>query len=273
MESSSTEDVYKGGDVIENVKDSEIFAVAPDLVLGSRSFGSHASDVEEEEEEGRWDCHQCDSPFSYCDDFSYLEDLGVLKVEGRDKAGRRILRIVGKYFPAILISGQRLQKYICHKISNEIPEGPFCVVYIHTEVQRSDNCPGVSTLRWIYEELPLSFKDRLHVVYFLHPGLQARLLFATFGRFFLSGGLYWKLKYVNRLEFLWDHIRKGQIEIPDFVYDHDDQLEDRPLMDYGVEINEDRSLMDYGVEVNPFQVYDMPVLGSAYARHSYAWAP
>ena len=47
--------------------------------------------------------------------------------------------------------------------------------------------------------------------------------------------LYWKLKYVNHLEFIWDYIRKGHIEIPDFVYDHDDQLEDRPLMDYGFE--------------------------------------
>ena len=62
--------------------------------------------------------------------------------------------------------------------------------------------------------------------------------------------LYWKLKYVNSLEFIWDYIRKGQIEIPDFVYDHDDQLEDRPLM-------------DYGVETDPFQVYDMAAIGSS----------
>ena len=56
--------------------------------------------------------------------------------------------------------------------------------------------------------------------------------------------LYWKLKYVNHLEFIWDYIRKGQIEIPIFVYDHDDQLEDRPLI-------------DYGVETDPFQFYGM----------------
>jgi hypothetical protein len=33
------------------------------------------------------------------DDYSDLDDLQVLKVEGKDKAGRRILRIVGKHFP------------------------------------------------------------------------------------------------------------------------------------------------------------------------------
>ena len=71
--------------------------------------------------------------------------------------------------------------------------------------------------------------------------------------------LYWKLKYINRLEFLWDYIRKGQIEIPDFVYDHDDELEDRPLM-------------DYGVETDPFQVYDMPAIASSDSRYPLRWA-
>lgn len=208
--------------------------------------------------------HECDSPLISSqvplveDDYSDLEDLQVLKVEGKDKAGRRILTIVGKHFPASLVSGQRLQKYVYHKISNEIPEGPYCVVYIHTAVQRSENCPGITTLWLIYEELPPAFKERLQVVYFVHPGIQSRLFFATLGRFFLSAGLYWKLKYVNRLEFLWDCIRKGQIEIPDFVYDHDDQLEDRPLM-------------DYGIETDPFQVYDMHVMGSADSRYPWRW--
>ena len=49
--------------------------------------------------------------------------------------------------------------------------------------------------------------------------------------------LYWKLKYVNRLEFLWYHVRRNEIEFerPVFVYDHDEELEYRPMMDYGLE--------------------------------------
>lgn len=70
----------------------------------------------------------------------------------------------------------------------ELSEGPFCIVYIHSTVQKEDNSPGVSILRWIYEELPSDFKDRLRVLYFVHPGIRSRLLFATLGRFFLSGG-------------------------------------------------------------------------------------
>ena len=49
------------------------------------------------------------------------------------------------------------------------------------------------------------------------------------------------------------------MEIPDFVFDHDDQLEDKPLM-------------DYGVKTNPFEVYDMPAMGSADSRYYLRWA-
>lgn len=91
-------------------------------------------------------------------------------------------------YSAPVVSAERLKKYVFHKIVSELPEGPFCIVYMHSTVQKEDNSPGVTILRWIYEELPPDFKDRLQSVYFVHPGLRSRLLFATLGRFFLSGG-------------------------------------------------------------------------------------
>jgi hypothetical protein len=47
--------------------------------------------------------------------------------------------------------------------------------------------------------------------------------------------LYWKIKYVSRVEYLWEDIRKGQVEIPEIVAEHDEVLENRPLTDYGIE--------------------------------------
>ncbi|PWA43955.1 SEC14 cytosolic factor family protein / phosphoglyceride transfer family protein [Artemisia annua] len=47
--------------------------------------------------------------------------------------------------------------------------------------------------------------------------------------------LYWKVKYVSRLQYLWHNMKKGSIEIPDFVAEHDEVLEKRPLTDYGIE--------------------------------------
>jgi hypothetical protein len=36
---------------------------------------------------------------------------------------------------------------------------------------------------------------------------------------------------------LWDDIKKREVEIPEFVKNHDDVLEHRPLTDYDIEPN------------------------------------
>ncbi|RWR92395.1 protein GDAP2 [Cinnamomum micranthum f. kanehirae] len=169
-----------------------------------------------------------------------LDKSQAFKIHGRDKGGRKILQIIGKYFPARAVSFEGVRKYVEEKVFPLLEGRPFCMVYVHTHVQRAENFPGISTLRSIYEELPMTVKENLEAVYFVHPGLQARLFFATFGRFLFSGGLYGKMRYISRTEFLWEHIRKGEIEIPEFVYDHDEELEYRSLMDYGLESDHQR---------------------------------
>ncbi|KAH0456724.1 hypothetical protein IEQ34_014631 [Dendrobium chrysotoxum] len=184
---------------------------------------------------------------------------------------------------------EALKNYLEKKIFPEIGKAPFCVVYVHTSVNRQDNFPGVSFLRSIYESLPAAVRDGMEAVYFVHPGLQARLFFATFGRFLFSAGyllikskirdsldlvlfedgfflnfrfldfcarLYGKLRYVSRLEFLGEYMRKSDIDVPDFVHDHDEELERRPLMDYGLESG--RHHRDY----------DSPAMDSAASMYS-----
>lgn len=99
-----------------------------------------------------------------------------------------MMHFFNDWYSAPAVSAERLKKYVLHKIFSEIPEGPFCIVYMHSAVQKEYNSPGMSILRWIYEELPFDAKDRLQVVYFIHPGLRSRVVFATLGRLLLSGG-------------------------------------------------------------------------------------
>ncbi|MCL7036776.1 hypothetical protein MKW94_018640 [Papaver nudicaule] len=177
---------------------------------------------------------------SVSDQEQLIEKMEIFKIQGRDKRGRRVLRIIGKFLPARELSTESLKKYLEEKIFPKLGGRPFSVVYVHTDVQKSDNFPGISTLRSIYEALPINIKENLEAVYFVHPGLQSKIFLATFGRFLFSGGLYAKFKYVNRLDSLWDHIRRQEIEIPEFVYDHDETLEYRPMMDYGMESDHPR---------------------------------
>ncbi|KAM0938669.1 putative CRAL-TRIO lipid binding domain-containing protein [Dioscorea sansibarensis] len=117
-----------------------------------------------------------------------LEKLEPFKIQGRDKQGRKILRIVGKFFPGRMMNGNGngIKQYLEKRIFPELEGKPFVVVFVHTYVQRSDNFPGVAVLRSVYEALPAAIRDGIHAVYFVHPGLQARLFLATLGRFLFS---------------------------------------------------------------------------------------
>ncbi|KAJ4963330.1 hypothetical protein NE237_023269 [Protea cynaroides] len=193
---------------------------------------------------------------SLLEQIQIMEKSDIFKVQGRDKRGRKILRIIGKDFPARIVSVEGLKKFLEENIFPQLEGRTFSVVYVHTNVQRSENFPGISTLRSIYEAIPINVKENLEAVYFVHPGLQSRLFLATFGRFLFSGGLYGKLKYVSRLEFLWENVKRNEIEIPEFVYDHDEELEYRPMMDYGLESDHPRV---YSVPTmdSPVSVYSM----------------
>uniref|UniRef100_A0A0E0KTV5 CRAL-TRIO domain-containing protein n=1 Tax=Oryza punctata TaxID=4537 RepID=A0A0E0KTV5_ORYPU len=180
-----------------------------------------------------------------------LEKKRVITVQGRDKAGRPIVRIVGKNFPARELGGgggghveAALMGYVRRRVLPAIGDAEFVVVYMHSSVKRGENFPGVGAVRAAYESMPATVRERLHAVYFLHPGLQSRLFFSTLGRFLFSSGLYGKLRYVSRLEYLWAHVRNGELDVPEVVRWHDDELERRPLMDYGIEASERCGVFD-----------------------------
>lgn len=71
----------------------------------------------------------------------------------------------------------------------------------------------------------------------------------------VCGRLYGKLRYVSRLDYLWEHVRRNEVVIPEFVFDHDEDLEHRPMMDHGLESDHPR-------------VYDAPAFDSAVSMYS-----
>lgn len=77
------------------------------------------------------------------------------------------------------------------------------------------------------------------------------------GVIFLCGRLYGKLRYVNRIDYLWEHVRRNEIEIPEFVMDHDEDLEYRPMMDYGLESDHPRVYGAPAVDSPTLSIYSM----------------
>ncbi|KAJ0542484.1 putative CRAL-TRIO lipid binding domain-containing protein [Helianthus annuus] len=86
-----------------------------------------------------------------------IKKLNVFKIKGRDKRGRKILRIFGKFIPAKELSLDVLSQYLEKKIFPKL-ERPFAVVYIYTEVCKSEIFPGISFLRSVYDSIPVTIK-------------------------------------------------------------------------------------------------------------------
>ncbi|KAI3816541.1 hypothetical protein L1987_16242 [Smallanthus sonchifolius] len=112
-----------------------------------------------------------------------IKKLNVFKIKGRDKRGRKILRIFRKYFPdkpigRLFFIVDVLNLYLKKKIFPKL-ERPFAVVYIHTKVFKSENFPRISVLRSVYDAIPVNVKQNLETVYFVHSDLQSKLFFAT----------------------------------------------------------------------------------------------
>ncbi|CAL1383786.1 unnamed protein product [Linum trigynum] len=196
---------------------------------------------------------------SFPDQISLLDKLQLFRVQGRDKRGNKVLRVIGKYLPARMVSCEAVKKHLEDSVFPKLGEKPFSVVYFHAGVQRGENFPGISALRSFYDAVPDPLKENLQAVYFVHPGLQARIFLGTFGRFIFTSGLYGKVRYVSRLEFMWEYVRKGEIEVPEFVKDHEEELEYRPLttLDYGMESDFPRPYCAGANMDNPMALYSM----------------
>lgn len=97
----------------------------------------------------------------------------------------------------------------------------------------------------------------MHFFFFLNFSKQKGK--RRYTKFWSLCSLYWKIKYVSRLQYLWDDIKKDQIEIPDFVQSHDDVLEHRPLT-------------DYGIEPDPLHLTEVPAMAYSMGRYEERWA-
>lgn len=167
------------------------------------------------------------------EDFSDLEMLQFIQTGFWDLNGTATVLIVGKHLPATVISPERLNRYVVMKLEAVASKEHYSVVYIHTGSSYWANSPGVRWLWNAYNRSPPWCRTKLKDVYVVHPDLHLHATMWLLCRW-MSDGLWSKVRILVRLEFLWDHFSKDALPIPTFVYEHDQELEDHPLMDYGI---------------------------------------
>lgn len=169
---------------------------------------------------------------SYNEDFSDLDALGFLSVGGRDKEGRALVCVVAHNYPAKVLQPDRVYRYLATRLDRVVDE-PYSVVWFHTRSTYWKNCPSLMWMWRTYERLPPKYRSHLHRLFVVHCDLPLWVALAAVAPA-CTEALWRKVEWVQRVEFLWDHIPKKQLAVPSFVSEHDSLLEEQPLLDYGV---------------------------------------
>eukprot|EP00899_Mesostigma_viride_P012979 jgi/Mesvir1/21682/Mv04103-RA.1 len=180
------------------------------------------------------------------EDLSSEEELGFCSIAGNDLEGRPMVVIKGRQLPVTVMDMQKIRRFIIRTL-DDVVRDEYSLVYFHTDVTRAENSPGVLWLIQTFQFLPRRYKKNLKALFVVHPALQLRTLMAALAPW-LSDKFWSKVVYIPRVEFLWDYCASSALEVPEYVAEHDKELEASPLMDYGI-IGDIEVLKAYGAHV------------------------
>eukprot|EP00803_Ostreobium_quekettii_P004532 evm.model.scf_1736.2 EVM.evm.TU.scf_1736.2 scf_1736:14202-19793(-) len=169
---------------------------------------------------------------SLSEDFEDLDSLQLIQTGLRDLEGRPVAMILAKQLPAALIQDGKLYRFVISKLDSLV-QGEYSILYIHTGASYFENSPGIRWLWATYGRLPARYRRNLHRVCVVHADLT---LWASSWILcpWLHDGLWSKMRFLLRVEFLWDYVSKDSVVLPEYVLHHDNELEEQPLMDYGI---------------------------------------
>ncbi|RAL37612.1 unnamed protein product [Cuscuta campestris] len=192
------------------------------------------------EEQNRWNCFKMlgygnlgGPPLSAAEEYSLhsrylakanslnLSDIAEMKIiyrGGVDSEGRPVMVIVGAHF---LLRCLDLERFILHVVKEFEPliQKPYTIVYFHSAASLQTQ-PDLGWMKRLQQILGRKHQRNLHAIYVLHPtfGLKA----AIFALQLLVDNEAWKkVIYVDRLLQLFRYVPREQLTIPDFVFQHD----------------------------------------------------
>ncbi|KAL6566447.1 hypothetical protein OROGR_002062 [Orobanche gracilis] len=150
-----------------------------------------------------------------------LSDIAEMKIVyrcGVDSEGRPVMVVVGAHFLLRCLDLERFVLYVAKEFEPLIQK-PYTIVYFHSAASLQMQ-PDLGWMKKLEQILGRKHQRNLHAIYVLHPtfGLKA----AIFAMQLLVDDMVWKkVTYVDRLLQLFRYIPREQLTIPDFVFQHD----------------------------------------------------
>lgn len=157
------------------------------------------------------------------EDLSDIAALNLIRTDGVDVHGRRIISLIGRNFPAKTID---IEKALCYFINvmDSIVGKDYIIVYYHT-LATSANRPDSALFKQLYDIVDNRYKDNLRTVYVVHPTFWSRAFMWIFATFSL-GDTSRKIENVSMLRDLFsrDLFDPDQLDIPEYVVEYDKRV-------------------------------------------------
>ncbi|KAG4906415.1 hypothetical protein JHK82_055063 [Glycine max] len=149
---------------------------------------------------------------------SEIAEMKIVYRGGVDSEGHPVMVVVGAHFLLRCLDLERFVLYVVKEFEPLIQK-PFSIVYFHSAASLQVQ-PDLGWMRRLQQILGRKHQRNLHAIYVLHPtfGLKA----AVFGlQMFVDNVVWKKVVYVDRLLQLFRYVPREQLTIPDFVFQHD----------------------------------------------------
>ncbi|CAN6299246.1 unnamed protein product [Urochloa humidicola] len=149
---------------------------------------------------------------------SEIAEMKIIYRGGVDIDGRPVMVVVGAHF---LLRCLDLERFILHVVKEFEPliQKPYTIVYLHSAASLQPQ-PDLGFMKRLQQILGRKHQRNLHAIYILHPTLGLRTAVLAM-QMFVDGEVWKKVVYVDRLMQLFGYVPREQLTIPDFVFQHD----------------------------------------------------
>ncbi|XP_030552621.1 protein GDAP2 homolog isoform X2 [Rhodamnia argentea] len=146
---------------------------------------------------------------------SEIAEMKIVYRGGVDSEGRPVMVVVGAHFLLRCLDLERFILYVVKEFEPVIKK-PYTIVYFHSAASLQLQ-PELGWMRRLQQILGRKHQRNLHAIYVLHPTFHLKAtIFAL--QLFVDNV---KVVYVDRLLQLFRYVPREQLTIPDFVFQHD----------------------------------------------------
>ncbi|XP_043371419.1 rho GTPase-activating protein 8 isoform X3 [Dermochelys coriacea] len=150
---------------------------------------------------------------------------GIVQLAGDDNSGRRVITFSCCHMPpSHQLDHSRLLEYLRYTLDQYV-ENDYTLVYFHYGLN-SRNKPSLNWLQSAYKEFDRKYKKNLKALYVVHPTNFIKILWNIF-KPLISHKFGKKITYLNYLSDLREHLKYDQLNIPEDVIRHDENLRDK----------------------------------------------